>query len=247
MKTWPRKIPWYWHSLRWIWTHPLGRSMKQMLKLKRESFHSWYSVCYSYQKSQNNYIFTIQTEAANRVFILNSSAAVTPVDVISLLPFFGRQGWMSFTDCVVSCITGILQAICLVAATSCYQSLFFTAVPNRASSTLLYPFSAVSVVDRVHVRLHVQTWRWQMARREIRGECSPLVELTLKVSGRLGSRRRANTPLQGERGLNILSAWAAEIQLQPNEEWADLPSPSPLSSLLLLPPSSHQAEAHHGL
>lgn len=57
-----------------------------------------------------------------------------------------------------------------------------------------------------------------MAGEEIRGEGSPLVELTLKESGRMGSQRGANTPLQGEPGLNILPAWAAEIQLQPNEE-----------------------------
>lgn len=57
-----------------------------------------------------------------------------------------------------------------------------------------------------------------MAGKEIRGEGSPLAELTLKESGRMGSQRGANTPLQGEPGLNILPAWAAEIQLQPNEE-----------------------------
>lgn len=73
---------------------------------------------------------------------------------------------------------------------------------------------------------------------------SLLAELTLKLSGRFEAKR-ANTPLQGERGLNILPEQAVEIQLQPNEEWADLPS------LLHLPPSrpasSPSAEAHHGL
>lgn len=89
---------------------------------------------------------------------------------------------------------------------------------------------------RRHMWLHVQTWRWQMAGKEIRGEGSPLAELTLKESGRMWSRRGAKTPLQGEPGLNILPAWAAETQLQSNEEWADLPSPSllRLSPLTLL-------------
>lgn len=74
--------------------------------------------------------------------------------------------------------------------------------------------------------LHGQTCRWQMASREIRGERSPLAELTLKVAGRLGSWSEP-TLLLRERGLNILPTGAEEIQLQPNEEWADLPAPSP--------------------
>lgn len=46
---------------------------------------------------------------------------------------------------------------------------------------------------------------------------SLLAELTLKLSGRFEAKR-ANTPLQGQRGGNILPAQAVEIQLQPNEE-----------------------------
>lgn len=67
----------------------------------------------------------------------------------------------------------------------------------------------------------------------------PISWANLESIAEVGKQERANTPLQGERELNILPAWAAEIQLQTNEEWADLlspPSPSP-SSLLSPPPS----------
>lgn len=78
----------------------------------------------------------------------------------------------------------------------------------------------------------------------------PISWTNLESIGEVGKPERANTPLQGERGLNIFPARAAEIQLQPNEEWADLPSPSPPLLLPLSPcisPSSRRtAEAHYG-
>lgn len=87
------------------------------------------------------------------------------------------------------------------------------------------------------MRLHVQPCACDGSSRA----SSPLAGLTLKLPGRFEAKR-ANTPLQGQQGLNILPAQAVEIRLQANEEWADLPSLLHLPARLPV-----AAEAHHGL
>lgn len=72
--------------------------------------------------------------------------------------------------------------------------------------TVSYIFPLRSILAASHgwfmfsVRLHVQTCRWQMVSGDIRGESSPLAELTLKVSGRLGSRSEPTLPCRESEG-----------------------------------------------
>lgn len=145
---------------------------------------------------------------------------------------------MSFIVCVVSGNTGTLQVLCWVTATtcvSCYQGRrWSTSRLNWVSTTPLYSISAASrsgsctsastcsdmeMTDGEHRDL----WRKQ-----------PISWANLGSIREVGKPQRANTSLQREQALNILPARAAEIQLQPNEEWADLPSRL-LLPLCLLP------------
>lgn len=110
---------------------------------------------------------------------------------------------------------------------------------TRSPGCCHFLFVQHHVAKRVPVCLHGQTCRWQMASWRNPWREKPISWANLESIAEVGKQERANTPLQGERELNILPAWAAEIQLQTNEEWADLlspPSPSP-SSLLSPPPS----------
>lgn len=149
---------------------------------------------------------------------------------------------MSFHVCVVSFNTGTLQVPCWVTATtcvSCYQGQrWSTAILNKASSFCYTLFQQHHMVEHVPVRLHGQTCRWQMVSREIRGESSPLAELTLKVSGRLrsqsqhspaGRARGWTSSLHGLRKFNY-SLMKSELT-SPHHPSSSFPPPPPAPTL----------------
>lgn len=53
---------------------------------------------------------------------------------------------------------------------------------------------------RVHLCTHSQTCRWQMASEDVCGESGTLAELTLNISGRLGSRSEPTVPCRESEG-----------------------------------------------
>lgn len=172
-----------------------------------------FSLCYSYHKS--SFLLFLRLEQ----LVQSGSAAATLVDDMHLGSFSGTRGWTSFTAGLVSCDTGTLQLLCWAAATACDSCSH----GRRWSPSSL--FGQQHGARCVPMHRHVRGCR--------RRRKPPISRANLENMREAGRPERANTSLQGEPELSILPAQAAqEIQLQPNEEWADLPSASLLLFLL---------------